>query len=225
VRERLIAQYMPLARRMASRYAGISEPYDDLLQVASIGLMNAVDRYDPALGVPFGGYAKPTIMGELKRHFRDRTWTIRVPRSLHDLLARVERANEAAIARLGRPASVAELSAELGVEPAAVLEALEADRNRRPRSLDAPPPGADGDLDGNEWLGADDDSLQLIEDRVALRGLLPGLGERERQILHLRFIEEMPQTRIAERIGVSQMQVSRLLRRTLEQMRAEAEAA
>jgi RNA polymerase sigma-B factor len=221
-REELIALHMPLARRMAARYAGVTEPYDDLLQVASLGLVNAVDRFDPGRGVPFRGYAKPTILGELKRHFRDRTWTVRVPRSLHDLLAKVERVNEESIAKLGRAATVEELSARLMVPKVDVIEALEAGRNRSPLSLDAPAPGGDGDVAGEELLGRPDEALALVEDRIALRNLLPVLDPQEREVLRMRFVEDLPQTAIAARVGCSQMQISRLLRRTLERLREEA---
>jgi RNA polymerase sigma-B factor len=224
-REELIEIHMPMARRMAARYAGVAEPFDDLLQVASLGLVNAVDRFDPARGVPFRGYAKPTILGELKRHFRDRTWTVRVPRPLHDLLAKIDHANQQSIGRLGRAASVQELAAQLEVSPTEILDALEAGRNRSPISLDAPPPGGDDDGGGAEWVGRPDDALELAEDRVALRRLLPRLDPREQEILRLRFVEDMPQTAIAERIGCSQMQISRLLQRALERLREEAGGA
>jgi RNA polymerase sigma-B factor len=223
-REELIEIHMPMARHMAARYAGVAEPFDDLLQVASLGLVNAVDRFDPARGVPFRGYAKPTILGELKRHFRDRTWTVRVPRPLHDLLAKIEHANRQSIGRLGRAATVKELAAQLEVSPTEILDALEAGRNRSPISLDAPPPGGDDD-GGVDWVGRPDEALELAEDRVTLRDLLPGLDPREQEILRLRFVEDMPQTAIAERIGCSQMQISRLLRRTLERLREEAGGA
>jgi RNA polymerase sigma-B factor len=145
-REELVRAYMPMAKRMASRYSGVSEPYDDLLQVASLGLLNAVDRFDPSRGIPFAGFAKPTILGELKRHFRDKVWAVRVPRSLHDLTGRVEKATEKLSLDLHRPPTVPELALELGVEPAEVLEVLEAAHNRRPLSLDAPPvPGGEDD--------------------------------------------------------------------------------
>jgi RNA polymerase sigma-B factor len=221
-REELIELHMPLARRMAARYAGVAEPFDDLLQVASLGLVNAVDRFDPARGVPFRGFAKPTIHGELKRHFRDRTWTVRVPRSLHDLLAKVERANEEAIGMRGRAASVEELSVQLGVDRAEILEALEAGHNRSTISLDAPRPGSDPDVAGAEWIGRPDEALELVEDRVALRDILPVLDRRGQEILRLRFVEDMSQTAIAERVGCSQMQVSRLLRQALDRLREEA---
>jgi RNA polymerase sigma-B factor len=224
-REKLVNAYMPLAKRMASRYAGISEPYDDLLQVASLGLLNAIDRFDPARGIPFIGFAKPTILGEIKRYFRDRVWTVRVPRSIHDLIGRIEKTTEALELELHRPPSIGELADELGVEAAEVLEALEASHKRRPLSLDAPRVGSDDDDPPPEWSGVSEQGYELIEDRMMLEKVLPGLGKREREILKLRFVDELPQSRIAERLGCSQMQVSRLLRRTLGQLREEGEAA
>jgi RNA polymerase sigma-B factor len=223
-RERLVELYMPLARRMASRYAGVSEPYDDLLQVASLGLLNAVDRFDASRGTPFAGFAKPTILGELKRHFRDKVWTVRVPRSLHDRMAELEKATEKLTLELRRPPSVEELSAQLRLEPPKVLEILEARHNRRPLSLDAPPVGEDpDDATGAEWVGRPDGNFDLVDDRLAMESVLPSLDEREREVLRLRFVEELPQTEIAKRIGCSQMHISRLLRRSLDKLRLEAE--
>jgi RNA polymerase sigma-B factor len=226
-RERLVELYMPLARRMAARYAGVSEPYDDLLQVASLGLLNAIDRYDPSRAVPFAGFAKPTILGELKRYFRDKVWTVRVPRSVHDQMAKVEKATERLALELGRPPSVEELAEEVGIPAAEVLEALEAKHNRRPLSLDAPPTGEDSEdsSSGAEWVGRPDGNFDLVEDRLAIEAVLPRLDEREREVLRLRFVEELPQTEIALRIGCSQMHISRLLRRALDQLREEAEGA
>jgi RNA polymerase sigma-B factor len=223
-RSELVALYMPMAKRMASRYAGVSEPYDDLLQVASLGLLNAIDRFDPSRGTPFAGFAKPTILGELKRHFRDRVWTVRVPRSVHDRMAEVEKATEKLTLELRRAPSVAELATEAGLEPAEVLEILEAKHNRRPLSLDAPPIGEDPDeASGAEWVGRPDGNFDLVEDRLAVEAVLPSLDQREREVLHLRFVEELPQTEIALRIGCSQMHISRLLRRALDKLREEAE--
>ena len=224
-RERLVELYMPLARRMASRYAGVSEPYDDLLQVASLGLLNAIDRFDAGRGTPFAGFAKPTILGELKRYFRDKVWTVRVPRSVHDRLGEVEKATEALTLELRRPPSAKELAAALGIETGEVLEILEAQHNRRPLSLDAPPSGGEDpdDSSGAEWIGRPDGNFDLVEDRLAMEAVLPSLGEREREVLRLRFAEELPQTEIATRIGCSQMHISRLLRRSLERLREEAE--
>jgi RNA polymerase sigma-B factor len=223
-RAQLVELYMPLARRMAGRYAGVSEPYDDLLQVASLGLLNAVDRFDSSRGTPFAGFAKPTILGELKRYFRDKVWTVRVPRSLHDRMGRVERATEKLTLELHRPPSAQELAEHLMMEVGEVLEILEAQHNRRPLSLDAPPVGEDPDDSGAEWVGRPDGNFDLVDDRLAVESALPTLGEREREVLRLRFVEELPQTEIAARIGCSQMHVSRVLRRSLEQLREEAEA-
>jgi RNA polymerase sigma-B factor len=223
-RTALVELYMPLARRMASRYAGVSEPYDDLLQVASLGLLNAVDRFDSSRGTPFAGYAKPTILGELKRHFRDKVWTVRVPRSVHDRMAEVEKATEKLTLELQRPPAVDELAAEVGIEPADVLEILEAQHNRRPLSLDAPPVGEDPeDASGAEWVGRPDGNFDLVDDRLAMESVLPSLDDREREVLRLRFVEELPQTEIARRVGCSQMHISRLLRRSLDKLRAAAE--
>jgi RNA polymerase sigma-B factor len=223
-RGELVELYMPLARRMASRYAGVSEPYDDLLQVASLGLLNAVDRFDAGRGTPFAGFAKPTILGELKRYFRDKVWTVRVPRSVHDRMGEVEKATEKLTLELGRPPSVEELAEQIGITAAEVLEVLEAQHNRRPLSLDAPPVGEDPDeSSGAEWVGRPDGNFDLVEDRLAVEAALPVLGDREREVLRLRFVEELPQTEIALRIGCSQMHISRLLRRSLTKLRETAE--
>jgi RNA polymerase sigma-B factor len=223
-RARLVELYMPLARRMASRYAGVSEPYDDLLQVASLGLLNAIDRFDASRGTPFAGFAKPTILGELKRYFRDKVWTVRVPRSVHYRMGRVEQATEKLTLELHRPPSAQELAEHLDLEVPDVLEILEAQHNRRPLSLDAPPAGEDpDDVSNTEWVGRPDGNFDLVDDRLAMEAVLPALGEREREVLRLRFVEELPQTEIAARIGCSQMHISRVLRRSLDRLREEAE--
>jgi RNA polymerase sigma-B factor len=223
-RAQLVELYMPMARRMAARYSGVSEPYDDLLQVASLGLLNAIDRFDTSRGTPFAGFAKPTILGELKRYFRDKVWTVRVPRSVHDRMGRVEQATEKLTLELRRPPSAQELAEHLELDVAEVLDILEAQHNRRPLSLDAPPVGEDPeDSSGSEWVGRPDGNYDLVDDRLAMEAVLPSLGEREREVLRLRFVEELPQTEIALRIGCSQMHVSRLLRRSLDQLREEAE--
>jgi RNA polymerase sigma-B factor len=222
-REELVKIYMPMARRMAGRYAGVVEPYDDLVQVASLGLLNAIDRYDPDRGIPFVGFAKPTIMGELKRYFRDKVWTIRVPRALHDRMAAVESATEKLTEELSRPPSTNEIAAHLELDPNDVLETLAADQNRRPLGLEAQIPGEDGDrAAAPEWLGKIDDGYELVEDRLAIETVLPSLDEREREVLRMRFVEGLPQSKIAARIGCSQMHVSRLLRATLDRMREQA---
>jgi RNA polymerase sigma-B factor len=193
---------MPLARRMAARYSDVAEPFDDLLQVASLGLVNAIDRFDASRGTPFAGFAKPTILGELKRHFRDKVWTIRVPRSVDDRMARVEMATEELTEELRRPPSVEELTEKVGIEAAEVLEILEARHNRRPISLDAPPVGEDpADASSAEWVGRPDGHFDLIDDRLALASVLPSLDQHEREVLRMRFAEELPQSEIALRMG------------------------
>jgi len=222
-RAELVEMYLPMARRMASRYAGVVEPYDDLIQVASLGLLNAVDRYDADRGTPFVGFAKPTIMGELKRYFRDKVWTIRVPRALHDRMAAIESVTEELTEELSRPPSPREIGERLGIDVHDVLETLVAQENRRPLGMDAPVHGDDGEGPATaEWLGRDDEGFELVEDRMAVEAVLPGLAPREREVLRLRFVEDLPQAEIARRIGCSQMHVSRLLRATLERLREEA---
>ncbi|HVV91065.1 MAG TPA: SigB/SigF/SigG family RNA polymerase sigma factor [Solirubrobacterales bacterium] len=222
-REELVNMYLPVARRVAGRYAGVVEPYDDLVQVASVGLLNAIDRFDVDRGTPFLGFAKPTIMGELKRHFRDKVWTIRVPRVLHDRMAAIETATEDLTEELSRPPSPQEIADHLQLDLSAVLETLAADENRRPIGLEAHVRGEDGDGPSTpEWIGIVDDGYELVEDRLTVETVLPGLDEREREVLRLRFVEDLPQSKIAARIGCSQMHVSRLLRNTLARLREQA---
>jgi RNA polymerase sigma-B factor len=218
-REELVRRYLPFAKNLALRYRGASESFDDLLQVANLGLVNAVDRFDPARGTPFAAFASPTILGELKRHFRDRVWTVRVPRGLHDRMAEVEKATTALTVELQRSPSVGEIAAKLEIDPAEVLEVLEANHNRRPLSLDRPVGGEDDESPASEWVGDEDEGYELIDDKLALEGVLPQLDDRERLILRLRFVEDMTQSQIAEQIGHSQMHVSRILRCTLERIR------
>ena len=221
IREELVRRYLPFAKNLALRYRGASESFDDLLQVASLGLVNAIDRFDLSRDVRFATYAVPTIAGELKRHFRDRVWTVRVPRGLHDRMAEVDKAISALTVELQRSPSVGEIAAKLDVDPTDVLEVLEANHNRRPLSLDRPVGGEEEESPASEWVGDEDEGFELVEDKLALEGALPHLDERERLVLQLRFVEDMTQSQIAERIGHSQMHVSRILRRTLERIRAE----
>jgi RNA polymerase sigma-B factor len=224
VREELIRRYLPFANSLTQRYRGASESFDDLLQVADLGLVNAIDRYDPSRGVPFTAFASPTILGELKRHFRDRVWTVRVPRGLHDRMAEVEKAIDELTTHLQRSPSVAELAERLGLAQIDVLEALEASHNRRPLSLDRPAALDDPDeVPSAEWIGDEDRGYELVEGKAALDSALPGLEERERLVLRMRFIEDMTQSQIAERIGFSQMHVSRILRQALQRIRAQIE--
>jgi len=220
-REELVRRYLPFAKNLALRYRGASESFDDLLQVASLGLVNAIDRFEPDRGTPFTAFASPTILGELKRHFRDRVWTVRVPRGLHDRMAEVDKAISALTVELQRSPSVGEIAEKLNVDPTDVLEVLEANHNRRPLSLDRPVGGDEEESPASEWVGDDDEGFELVEDKLALEGALPHLDERERLVLRLRFVEDMTQSQIAEQIGHSQMHVSRILRRTLERIRAE----
>lgn len=220
IREELVRRNLPFAKRLALRYRGASESFDDLLQVANLGLVNAVDRFDPERGIPFTAFASPTILGELKRHFRDRVWTVRVPRGLHDRMAEVEKAITELTKELQRSPAVGEIAARLGLEQTDVLEVLEANHNRRPLSLDRPTGAEDADeTPASEWIGSEDAGFELVEGRIALDAALPYLDERERLVLRLRFADDMTQSQIAERIGHSQMHVSRILRRALARIR------
>jgi RNA polymerase sigma-B factor len=220
IREELVRRNLPFAKRLALRYRGASEPFDDLLQVATMGLLNAVDRFDPERGIPFTAFASPTILGELKRHFRDRVWTVRVPRGLHDRMSEVEKATGELTTELQRSPSVGEIAERLGIDQTDVLEVMEASHNRRPLSLDGPVNSDDPEASAPaEWIGSEDKAFELVEGRIALDSALPHLDERERLVLHLRFAEDMTQSQIAERIGHSQMHVSRILRRALARIR------
>jgi len=215
-----VRRNLPFAKRLALRYHGASEPFDDLLQVATMGLLNAVDRFDPERGIPFTAFASPTILGELKRHFRDRVWTVRVPRGLHDRMSEVEKATSELTTELQRSPSVGEIAKRLGIDQTDVLEVMEATHNRRPLSLDGPANSDDPEASAPaEWIGSEDKAFELVEGRIALDSALPYLDERERLVLHLRFVEDMTQSQIAERIGHSQMHVSRILRRALARIR------
>jgi RNA polymerase sigma-B factor len=224
IREELVRRNLPFAKRLALRYRGASESFDDLLQVANLGLLNAIDRFDPERGIPFTAFASPTILGELKRHFRDRVWTVRVPRGLHDRMAEVDKAITDLTKQLQRSPSVGEIAACLELEQTDVLEVLEANSNRRPLSLDRPAGGEESDEAAPaEWVGEEDERFELVEGRIALDSALPFLEERERVVLRLRFVEDMTQSQIAERIGHSQMHVSRILRRALARIRERIE--
>lgn len=220
LREELVRRHLPFAKRLALRYRGASESFDDLLQVANLGLLNAVDRFDPERGIPFTAFASPTILGELKRHFRDRVWTVRVPRGLHDRMAEVDKAVTELTKELQHSPSVREIADRLGIEQTDVLEVMEANYNRRPLSLDRPAGSEDPDESpAADWIGDEDEGFELVEGRIALDAALPHLDERERLVLRLRFAEDMTQSQIAEQIGNSQMHVSRILRRALAKIR------
>jgi RNA polymerase sigma-B factor len=215
-REELVEQMLPLARSLARRYANKGEPLDDLEQVASVGLLKAIDRFDLDRDVRFATYAVPTIAGELKRHFRDRGWMMRVPRDVQELSARLGSAREALVKELGRSPTVGELAVAAGAEEDRVLDALAAAEAYRTLSLDEPLTDGGGPL---ESIGGDDDGYERAEARAMLADGLDDLGAREREILRLRFAVGLTQREIAQRIGISQMHVSRLIRRTVEELR------
>jgi|ERR687898_107940 RNA polymerase sigma-B factor len=222
VREELVDRFMPLAKRLASRYAGGAEPFDDLMQVASVGLVKAIDRFDPARGTAFSTFAVPTITGELKRHFRDRGWSIHVPREVQERILKVERALSELPARLGRAPTVDDIAERLEVTPEQVLEAMHASQGHHAVSLDASPAGSEGEEPAplRERVGAEDLSFETVEYGAAIEPALAEISKRDRTILHLRFVEDLTQSEIAERVGVSQMHVSRILRNTLEKLRS-----
>lgn len=219
-REALVRQFLPLARKLARRYAQSSEPYEDLVQVASLALLKAIDRFDTDRGVNFEGFAIPTILGELRRHFRDSTWSVHVARGAQERAMAISEATNRLTDRHGRTPTAQQLAEYLELSIEEVLDGLLAGMAYDAQSLDAPTSSADDDAGTlGDTLGAPDAGYALVEDRVAVTHLLPSLSARERRVLHMRFIEEMTQSEIATRIGVSQMQISRLLRRSLERLR------
>lgn len=223
VRDRLVRSYMPLARRLASRYRHTAESQEDLEQVAYLGLIKAIDRYDPDLG-PFVRYAVPNVLGELKRHFRDKGWGIHVPRSLQERFLKINEAVEQLSASLGRSPSPDDVAKHTGFTLEEVLEALDASSAYSPVTLDAPHPGdPDGERTLGDSLGGDDPGFEYVELGSAFAPAFRALPRREQTILHLRFMEDLTQSEIAERVGVSQMHVSRLLRRSLDRLSAAAE--
>src|SRR4051812_1715698 len=220
-RDRLAEEMLPLARALAGRYAGRGEPLDDLVQVACIGIMKAIDGFDLSREVRFSSYATPTVLGEIKRHFRDRTWALHVPRGTQELQLKVAKARDDLTNELGRSPTVEELCAKVGASLEDVLDALQSAQAHRTRSFDEPA-GEDSTL--AESLGSADPELGRAEIRVLLDTAFDILSERDREILRLRFERDMTQTEISERIGVSQMQVSRLIRQALARLRMDIEA-
>jgi RNA polymerase sigma-B factor len=223
-RDQLIERFLPLARQLARRYQRPNEALDDLVQVASIGLVKAVDRFDPERGTAFSSYAVPTILGELKRYFRDSGWAVHVPRGMQERVMGLNQAIGRLSRELGRSPSARELAEALSVPREEVLETMEAAVAYDAASLEAPR----GDDDADSWadsLGAEDERYELIEYSATIAPTLRALPERDRTVLHLRFVEDLTQSEIAERIGVSQMHVSRLIRRALTRLRAVADAS
>ncbi len=216
-REQLVERFLPLARKLARRYQGAHEPLDDLVQVASLGLVKAIDRYDPNRG--FTSFAVPTILGELKRYFRDAGWSVRVPRGTQELAIKVEQIQRRLTTQTGRPPTFNEIAeyAELSIED--VLDAVEAAGAHHAVSLDSPREGSEGEIGTlGDAIGAIDERFGLIDTGASIGKAAKQLTERERGVLVLRFVADRTQTQIAEQIGVSQMQVSRILRKSLGQL-------
>jgi len=221
--DELVRRFIPFTRKLALRYVHSREPLDDLVQVASLGLLNALNRYEPGLGKKFTSYAAPTIVGELKRHFRDKGWSVHVPRDLQERALAVSRQTERLSVRLGRSPTVDELAQALACPAEQVIEALDAAHNYHPASLDAPVAHeADDRCALGDTLGGEDAGFELAEDRALLAAGWASLSDVERQVLGLRLLSDLTQREISQRIGCSQMHVSRLLRRSM--MRLEAAA-
>jgi RNA polymerase sigma-B factor len=219
-REQLIEQYMSLVRSLARRYSYRGEQLEDLVQIGAIGLIKAIDRFDLDRGVELTTYATPNIIGEIKRHFRDKGWAVRVPRGLQELNVQLSRLVEQLTVQLGRSPTIPELAKAAGVEEEQVLEALESGRAYTSLSLSVGGGGGDDDdLDPLESLGTVEHQYEVSEDRAVLAPGFKALDERERKILQLRFFDGLTQSQIAQQVGISQMHVSRLIRRALEKIR------
>jgi RNA polymerase sigma-B factor len=215
-RERLVEQFLPLARKLARRYQGAREPFDDLLQVASLGLVKAIDRFDYERGTAFSSFAVPTILGELKRYFRDLGWAVHVPRGAQDRALKLEDVQRKLTARAGRTPTVSELAEYMEVSIEEVVEALEASAAHHSVSLDTPREDGEGEAGTlADAFGKEDERFEFVEAATSIARAAKHLTDRERRVLALRFIEDQTQTQIAEEVGVSQMQVSRILRRSV----------
>lgn len=224
LRDQLIEAHLGLAEFLARRFSNRGEPLDDLVQVTSMGLVKAVDRFDVSRNIEFSTYATHTIVGELKRHFRDKGWAVRAPRRMQELYLRLTKITASLSQELGRSPTVDELAAETETSIEAVLEALEAGQAYRSTSLDAPTSSGDDDVDTvGAHMGNNDPNLLSAEQRATLDPLMARLSEREQQILHMRFFEGLTQSEIANRLTISQMHVSRLLTKSLAQLRSGAE--
>ena len=223
-REQLVTRFLPLARQLARRYQRGGEQLDDLIQVASLGLLKAIDRFDPARETAFSSFAVPTILGELKRHFRDKGWAVRVPRDLQELSVKVDRVADEMARELGRAPTPAEIAERTGSSLEQVLEAREASGAYRAVSLDRP--RTDDEDDGDSYadaVGADDPGYRVAEAAATVDRLMRVLTDREREVLRLRFEEDLTQSEIGTRVGVSQMHVSRLIRQAVARLRDAAE--
>ena len=219
-REALVRRFMPLTRSLTRRYGRSSEPFEDLLQVASLGLLKAIDRYDATRGHAFQSFAVPTILGEMRRYFRDSGWAIHVPRGAQERALKVRDAQAQIAGETGHAPTVNQLAEFLELDVEQVIDALQAIQAYETVSLDAPRPGGDEEAPSyGETLGMDDERYELVELDVTLSSVLGHISPRQRMILRMRFMEDLTQTEIAERVGISQMQVSRLLRRSIDQLR------
>lgn len=218
-RDELIERHLPLVRALGRRYANRGESLDDLVQVGCIGLINAVDRFDRARGVSLETYAIPYIVGEIKRHFRDKVWTVRPPRGLQELNLQLSDLVDSLALQLGRSPTLAEIARTAQVDEEQVLEAIECGAGYRAQSLSAPVGRTEGTAELSAALASDGDAFATIDDRAVVAEALEALDGREREIVYLRFFGELTQSQIAERIGVSQMHVSRLLRGAVAKMR------
>lgn len=215
-REALVARFLPLAKSLARRYQRAGESQEDLVQVATIGLINAIDRFDPERTTAFSSFAVPTILGELKRYFRDKSWAIRVPRELQELVLKVDNTTEALARTLGRTPSIEEIAQALEVSHAQILEAQEASGAYRTASLDQQSSGDDQEGGGYaERFGEDDPGYEQAEDHATIESLLEALSPREQEILRLRFYHDLSQSEISEQVGCSQMHVSRMIKQAL----------
>ena len=226
IRDELAEAHLPLATHLAKRFDRRGEPLEDLIQVASLGLLKAIDRYEPDRGVEFSTFAVPTIVGELKRHFRDRAWSVRVPRRVQELHLELGAAVGELTHELHRSPTINEIAIRIGASIDDVLQAMDAGHAYRSDSLDAPASVAGSEASSlSSRLGADDPALAELVERTEISSLLDTLPERERTIIVLRFFAGLTQSEIADRVGISQMQVSRLLTRTLDSLRASAQSA
>ncbi|HUK78732.1 MAG TPA: RNA polymerase sigma factor SigF [Thermoleophilia bacterium] len=221
-RDQLITMYLPLVRSLARRYSSRGEHFDDLVQVGSIGLIKAIDRFDLTRGVELTTYATPNIIGEIKRYFRDKGWSVRVPRGLQELNIRLNKVIDELVPKLQRSPTINEIAEAAGATPEEVLEALETSQAYNSVSLQAAPNGESGDDETGliDYMGTEEEAYDTMEDRTMLAPGFAKLDARERYILHLRFFEGLTQSQIAARVGISQMHVSRLIRRALEKLRA-----
>jgi RNA polymerase sigma-B factor len=222
-REELVQRFLPLARQLVKRFENSGEPVEDLMQVASIGLVKAIDRFESERGTAFSSFAVPTVIGELKRYFRDAGWAVHVPRAIQERALEVNQTVAELTRTLGRSPTTAEVAAAIDIRPEEVVEAMEAAMAYESLSLEAPPPEESAGEPYGERIAVEDTGFELAEYSSTIGPQLRGLSERDRLVLHLRFVEDLTQTEIAERIGVSQMHVSRLIRAALQRVRDDIE--